>query len=58
MFYLLSGLLAVVIDFLICFGRSKLDKDPSMGGAYFAMFFFSSPIAFILGIFVYHVLVT
>ena len=52
LYCLLSGLLMVFLSFWGFFGMSKLDSDPTVGGAYFAMFFLTSPLAFIIGFFI------
>jgi hypothetical protein len=53
LYSIISGLAFVIISFFAFFGIAKMDKDITSGGAYFALFFISIPVTFVLGIISY-----
>jgi len=50
---LLTGVVFVVLSFFFWFHKAKSNPDPTVGGAYSAMFMLTSPIVFIVGFLLY-----
>lgn len=47
--FIVAGILGAVAEFVIVFIAAQFEKDPTAGGAYFALAVLLSPVGFLIG---------